>query len=132
VASFLPGCPVLDDVVLCTSEVVTNALRYSRSRLPGGRVTVQVEVTAGAARIDVADQGAAMPAASAHGIGAGWQIIRELADEYGRDGTRAWFAVCWATNATPGSEAALFDDDPFSRPDTVIVCHRIRRKSRTS
>ena len=40
VASYLPGSPVADDVALMVSELVTNALRYSRSGQPGGWVTV--------------------------------------------------------------------------------------------
>jgi anti-sigma regulatory factor (Ser/Thr protein kinase) len=135
VASFLPGCPVLDDIVLCTSELVTDALRYSRSPLAGGRVTVQVDATAGSVRIEVTGQGtAAAGAAAARGLGAGWPIVRELADDCGEDGYRRWFVRHWqATGPASAGAAALFDDDPFAPPAaTVIICRRVRRKGRTS
>jgi hypothetical protein len=36
VAGFLPGSPAADDAALMTSELVTNAVMYSASGLPGG------------------------------------------------------------------------------------------------
>lgn len=117
VAGLLPGCcPALDDVLLCTSELVTNSIRYSRSHLPGGEMTVRAEITAGAALVEVVDQGPDMPGAvSAHGLGAGWQIIRELAGHCGRDGNRAWLVVTWQ----PGlAEAETATDAVLADPDT--------------
>ena len=59
VVSHLPGSPAADDVALMVSELVTNALRYSRSGLPGGWVTVSLAIGRGEVRVDVIDQGAA-------------------------------------------------------------------------
>jgi Histidine kinase-like ATPase domain len=94
VASVLPGCPVLDDVRVCVSELVTNSILYSRSGLPGGDLTVRAEVGAGSVLVEVIDQGE-RSADPGHGLGAGWHIIRELAGHCGRDDNRAWFIVTW-------------------------------------
>jgi serine/threonine-protein kinase RsbW len=43
----LVDCPAADDVILCVSELATNAVRHSRSGLPGGTFTVQAAVIPG-------------------------------------------------------------------------------------
>ena len=40
----LHGCPLIYETQLICSELVTNAMRHSRSARPGGRVTVRAEV----------------------------------------------------------------------------------------
>jgi len=77
-----------------TSELVTNAILYSASRLPGGHVAVSVAVTGALVRVDVADQGA-VPAciAAPHGLGTGLAIVAQLADESGADGRDHWFVL---------------------------------------
>ncbi len=40
----LHGCPMIHDAQVVCSELFTNALRYSRSALPDGKVTIRVEV----------------------------------------------------------------------------------------
>ncbi|WP_433329678.1 ATP-binding protein [Spirillospora sp. CA-294931] len=47
----------LDDVDVMTSEVVTNAVRYSRSGKPGGGVYVSIKSAADRARVEVLDDG---------------------------------------------------------------------------
>ena len=48
----------LDDVLLVLSELATNAVRHSSSKLPGGRVMVRVsEVEVGLVRVEVIDEG---------------------------------------------------------------------------
>lgn len=42
VAAFLGACPVADDAVLCVSELASNSVLHSRSRL--GRFTVRAEL----------------------------------------------------------------------------------------
>src|SRR5689334_10899569 len=56
---------------LCVSELATNALVHSRSRLPGGTVTVHLEAEPGtrALRIAVHDSGALALAADRGGTG---------------------------------------------------------------
>jgi anti-sigma regulatory factor (Ser/Thr protein kinase) len=95
-AGLLADCPVLDDVLLCASELVTNSVRYSRSGQPGGHLDVRIETEPGWVNVDVVDQGPAGPgAATSPGLGAGWPIVRELSDWAGWDGGRAWFVTCW-------------------------------------
>jgi anti-sigma regulatory factor (Ser/Thr protein kinase) len=57
-APMLDGCPVADDFLLLLSEVVTNAVVHSRSRLPGGVFTVRFVVAPDHfAWLEVEDQG---------------------------------------------------------------------------
>jgi anti-sigma regulatory factor (Ser/Thr protein kinase) len=44
-------CPVIDAAVLCTSELITNSVLYTRSGRPGGVVAVTVETGDGTASI---------------------------------------------------------------------------------
>lgn len=94
VAGFFPSPAAAADAALMTSELVTNAILYSASRLPGGQVTVSVGVTGAMVRVDVVDQGAEPPCLGApHGLGAGLAIVSQLADESGADGRNHWFAL---------------------------------------
>lgn len=94
VAGFLPGSPAADDVALMVSELFTNSVLYSASRLPGGRVTVAVRTGDGSVRVDVIDQGAA-PAgfAAPSGLGVGLPLVSELADAFGCKGPDHWFVL---------------------------------------
>ena len=95
VAGFFPVPAAAADAALMTSELFTNAILYSASRLPGGRVTVTVGVTGAMVRVDVVDQGAVPPRMAApHGLGAGLAIVSRLADKSGADGTDRWFWLC--------------------------------------
>ena len=104
VISHLSGSPAADDAALMVSELVTNALRYSRSGLPGGSVTVKLKITAGQLRVDVIDQGPDYEQATAvpgvdtpldgvPGLGAGLVIVRQLADTWGAEGPDSWFTL---------------------------------------
>jgi len=94
VASFLPGDLAAEDAVLLTSELVTNAIAHSASGLPGGIVLVAVTVGEGWLRVDVFDQGGVVPSAAApHGLGVGLTLVKELASEFGDDGTDKWFVL---------------------------------------
>jgi anti-sigma regulatory factor (Ser/Thr protein kinase) len=92
--------PSLDDAVLLTSELVTNAVTHTGSRAPGGTVTVVVAESSGGVRIEVADGGSDLCtpvvrgevyAADGHGL----QLVQNLSDQWGylRDeaGTTVWF-----------------------------------------
>jgi anti-sigma regulatory factor (Ser/Thr protein kinase) len=102
--SHLSSSPAADDVALMVSELVTNALRYSRSGLPGGSVAVSLLIARGRVRVEVLDQGAVPGLAepvrridAAPGevsrLGAGLVIVRELADTFGAEGPRRWFTL---------------------------------------
>jgi anti-sigma regulatory factor (Ser/Thr protein kinase) len=94
VAGFLTGSPAADDAALVTSELVTNAILHSASRLPGGRVTVSVRAMDDMVRVDVVDQGAVPPfLAAPRGLGQGLVLVAALADVFGADGCDRWFAL---------------------------------------
>ena len=94
VAGFFPSPAAAADAALMTSELFTNAILYSASRLPGGHVTVSVGMAGGSLRVDVVEQGAVPPCLAApHGLGAGLAIVSQLADASGADGRDRWFAL---------------------------------------
>ena len=82
------ACPVIDAATLCASELITNAVLYTRSGRPGGVVTVTVDVGDGTAIITVTDLGArgrpsiaARPSDGAeHGFGL--RIVAQLAEAW--------------------------------------------------
>jgi anti-sigma regulatory factor (Ser/Thr protein kinase) len=94
VAGFVPDPATASDVALLTSELVTNAIVHSASRLPGGLVTVSVAAGNGMVRVDVTDQGAVPPDLTApRGLGQGLALVAALADVFGADGCDRWFAL---------------------------------------
>ncbi len=94
VAGFVSGSPAADDAALLTSELVTNAILHSASRLPGGQVTVSVRATDDMVRVNVVDQGAVPPClAVPRGLGQGLVLVAALADVFGADGCDRWFAL---------------------------------------
>jgi serine/threonine-protein kinase RsbW len=54
----LAGHPSMDTAELLVGELVTNAIRYSRSSLPGGRIVLNVTERDQAIRVEVIDDGA--------------------------------------------------------------------------
>ena len=90
--------------VLLVSEVVTNSVLHSDSRLPGGMVTVTVTGTAGTARVEVRDAGGpTLPSLKAAGDvmaegGHGLHLVDRLAARWGYHcaaaGLVTWFEVC--------------------------------------
>jgi anti-sigma regulatory factor (Ser/Thr protein kinase) len=99
------GHPALDRVTLLTSELVTNSVNHSDSRLGGGSITVTVRpVTvgsgAGCVRVEVTDDGAATAPVMHRDddlaeTGRGLRLVEaySLMWDYYRDGTRTvtWF-----------------------------------------
>ena len=90
--------------VLLVSELVTNSVLHSDSRLPGGTVTVTVTGTADLARVEVRDAGGtSVPSLKGSGDvaaegGHGLRLVDYLAArwDYRRDaaGLITWFEVC--------------------------------------
>ena len=90
-----PGCSAVDEAVLLTSELCTNALQHTDSGA-GGTFEVTVLCGTGCARIEVRDEGSkSRPTAKSceqlSEVGRGLDIVRLLAyrwgqrgDEYGR------------------------------------------------
>jgi anti-sigma regulatory factor (Ser/Thr protein kinase) len=94
VAGFFPVPAAAADAALMTSELVTNAILYSASRLPGGQVTVSIGIAGGSLRVDVIDQGEIAPCmAGRRGLGQGLVLVAALADTSGADGRNHWFAL---------------------------------------
>jgi len=104
----LDGCPVADDVILCVSELATNAATHSDSRKSGGTFTVRTESRPGAdVRIEVEDNGGPWISAApdpSHGRGLG--IVRALADDWGITTTPAgravWARIAWRAPGRTG------------------------------
>jgi anti-sigma regulatory factor (Ser/Thr protein kinase) len=95
-----PGHPALDRVTLLTSELVTNSVNHSDSRLDGGTITVTMRPAADRVRVEVTDDGGPTTPALcrdddlAEG-GRGLRLVEaySLMWDYYRDGTRTvtWF-----------------------------------------
>jgi serine/threonine-protein kinase RsbW len=99
-AGRLGDCPVADDALVCLSELATNAVIHSDSRLPGGSFEVRVSLSpAGRLRIEVTDQGGPWhPVADPSGQhGRGLLIVASLAADWGipggPDSRTAWLEL---------------------------------------
>lgn len=94
--------PALDNVVLLTSELVTNAITHTRSRHRGGAVQLVITESKSGVRVEVSDQGSELSAPVVRSEvfasdGHGLFLVQSLADQWGyvRDdnGTTVWFWV---------------------------------------
>jgi len=95
VAGFFPDPATAADAALMTSELVTNAIKYTACCLPGGQVLVRVRTSEAGVRVHVIDQGAVYPCFQVPGgLGLGLVIVRLLADACGCEGGNKWFALC--------------------------------------
>jgi serine/threonine-protein kinase RsbW len=94
VAGFFPDPATAADAALMTSELVTNAIKYTACCLPGGQVLVSVRTGGTGIRVDVVDQGPVYPCLPVPGgLGLGLVLVRQLADACGSDGAGKWFAL---------------------------------------
>jgi serine/threonine-protein kinase RsbW len=97
-----PAEAVLDNVALLTSELVTNAIRHSRSGEPGGSVRLVVLALTDGIRVEVTDSGSAggspvvkddIYACDGHGL----FLVEAVADQWGYRragaGTTVWFGL---------------------------------------
>jgi serine/threonine-protein kinase RsbW len=99
----LEDCPVGDGVVLCASELATNAVQHSCSSRPGGTFTLHVEVSRGDhVRIAVDDGGGPWTEAGVSlDRGRGLVIVAGLAADWGtaarpdRAGRTVWALFGW-------------------------------------
>jgi anti-sigma regulatory factor (Ser/Thr protein kinase)/DNA-binding XRE family transcriptional regulator len=92
----LHGCPLIYETQLICSELVTNAVRHSRSALPGGQVTVRAEVRQhDYTWLEVEDQGGDWIEQSHDGdSGRGLEIVAELSDYWDIRGSDPRRMVC--------------------------------------
>jgi anti-sigma regulatory factor (Ser/Thr protein kinase) len=95
-----PDHPALDGVLVCLSEVVTNAIRHTASGRDG-QIRIEAALGASEIRIGTLDQGGAateprMVTAKDEG-GRGLTLVDALADDWGAerqgDATLVWFTV---------------------------------------
>ena len=106
VGQVLGGCPVLDDAVLLTSELVTNAITHTVSG-KGGKFVVTVYRGDTRLRVEVRDDGSdeipvVCPRDEARDSGYGLGLVELMAHRWGhRGGQRGrivWFMLEWKTN----------------------------------
>jgi anti-sigma regulatory factor (Ser/Thr protein kinase) len=98
-AGHLGGCPVADDALVCLSELATNAVIHSGSRLPGGSFEVRGGMNpAGRLRVEVTDQGGP------------WHPITDLSGQHGRGLLIvASLAADWGIHGDEGSRTAWLE-----------------------
>jgi anti-sigma regulatory factor (Ser/Thr protein kinase) len=116
---------LLDDTLVCLSEYLTNALRYTRSGLPGGTVAIRIVVAAGAwLRIEVRDQGTPpdMCPAAGPGLGQGLRITGAGPHADGAvnsaAGRLSWFRIDWRPAPAPADRSAPAPEPAStSKPD---------------
>ena len=105
VGDVLDGCPVADDAVLLTSELVTNAIAHTASG-EGGKVIVTVYRADTRVRVEVQDDGSGQapvvhPVGEARESGFGLELVELIADRWGHCGGRrsrvVWFMLEWKT-----------------------------------
>lgn len=117
----LADCPAIDDVVLCASELATNAVRHSRSGLRGGTFTVRVAVAQGVSvRVDVEDNGGPWTPALAepdrhHGLDIVGALAAELAIEGDDRGRTVSAVLSWTPLPELGRESGSWCLDPTDR-----------------
>jgi anti-sigma regulatory factor (Ser/Thr protein kinase) len=93
---------VTETAVLLTSELVTNAVRHSRSRAPGGTIALVILQVSGGVRIEVTDQGSDVSSPIVKGDtfasdGHGLFLVEAMAEQWGylrrTSGTTVWFRL---------------------------------------
>jgi anti-sigma regulatory factor (Ser/Thr protein kinase) len=139
VARTLGDDPRADSALLLTSEVVTNAVVHSRSRLPGGTVAVVAAVSAAGLIITVTDNGSDSgvpavrnsPGTDDHGNGL--LLVESLADEWGflRDdqSTTVWFRLSADGSPLGSPDCGLLPDPDRTRQKYAAVTRGRRTRS---
>jgi serine/threonine-protein kinase RsbW len=91
-----------ETAVLLTSELVTNAVRHSRSRAAGGSIAVVILRVPGGVRVEVTDDGSDLSAPIVKGDtfasdGHGLFLVESMAEQWGWlrgvAGTTVWFRL---------------------------------------
>jgi serine/threonine-protein kinase RsbW len=99
----LEGCPVIDDAILCVSELATNALQHSASG-HGGEFEITVQQGQSCARVAVSDNGSrdkpvVCASDDASEQGRGLAMVTLVASRWGESGNESgrtvWFELFW-------------------------------------
>lgn len=96
--------PDVDDLALLVSEVLTNAIRHTRSGMAGGTVTLNFLDAGPVTRVEVIDAGGAPTRAkprddvpedseSGHGLHLVAALAKRWASIPVREGTKTWFEI---------------------------------------
>lgn len=103
----LAGCPVVDDAILCVSELATNALLHSTSG-DGGEFEITVQRGQWSVRVAVSDDGSHdKPAVRVFDDtseqGRGLALVTLVASNWGESGDEqgrtVWFELCWDSDS---------------------------------
>ena len=82
--ALLDGCPMADDVIVCASELATNAMLHSHSGLPGETFTVRGKVKHGDYLwMEVEDEGGPGIRRTPIGTWARLDIVEAVASDWG-------------------------------------------------
>jgi serine/threonine-protein kinase RsbW len=111
IEDLLPGCDLLEDIVLLASELCANAVKHTLSGEMSGWFSVHVEWAPSLARLVIGDQGSLMvpsvgeETAGTEESGRGLRLVEELADDWGTAchpaGRVVWVDVQWQARGGP-------------------------------
>jgi serine/threonine-protein kinase RsbW len=104
VGRLLAGHPAVDDIRLMTTEIISNAIRHSRSGQRNGTLTVRVLDIGHAIRVEVTDEGSATSRPHHHSYGNansqhgyGLHLVSALATTWqstaSGEGNKTWFEI---------------------------------------
>jgi anti-sigma regulatory factor (Ser/Thr protein kinase) len=119
VRDVLDGCPQLDEAVLLTSELCTNALQHTESG-NGGTFEVTVRLGVGGLRIEVRDDGSVKVPfprdVDDHSeSGRGLEVVACLADRWGQHGDGygrcVYFELRWDPAVLPQEPGSTSDGE---------------------
>ena len=129
-ATVLNGCPIVDDAILCLSELVTNSVLHSDSGKAGGTFTVRAEIHEGDYLwIEVEDNGGPWDKrAHSDGRPHGLDIVGELAAAWGIDGDPLTGWVVWTRFDMPPADPP----HPASRGNGTVSSSEPAREEETT
>jgi len=121
------GCPLAEDIVLCASELATNAVMHSHSGMPGGTCSVRVEIhPSDHAWVEVEDAGGPWNRPETDpSRGHGLDIVGKLASDWGITGDyrgrTVWARLDWSSCTTDTASEPAAMTTPAPRPPMVRI-----------
>jgi serine/threonine-protein kinase RsbW len=119
------GCPLVEDIVLCGSELATNAVMHSHSGMPGGTCAVRIEIHPGSyAWVEVEDAGGPWNRPETDtSRGHGLDIVAKLASDWGiagdYRGRTIWARFDWPSRTTGAASEPAATATGVPRPPMV-------------
>ena len=115
------------DAALMTSELFTNAIKFTASCLPGGVVKVIVRTGHEWVRVDVFDEGPVYPCFPVPGgLGLGLVLVRQLAKAVGSDGADKWFTL--RTGRAAGTTSDQGAQPSGRQAERITICCYCRKR----